>query len=162
MLAHLKTKGREPNKSADSSAEGPDQHESSPTVSLASASLAAQVECPTTKLTCDALCSLSCAPPSSIQNCRLEFDSSDEKRCPKKGVMGCPKQEHQLPMFLSSKSCFVKPVFSECGLLLVYQRSFDCSVKSVVLSSRFSVGGSATTQQALIVYANNSMSQGSA
>ena len=111
MLAHLKTKEREPNTSTGANAEAPDQPESSSTVSLASASLAAQVECPTTKLTCDALCSLSFAPPSSMQNARLEFDSSDEKRCSKKGGMGCPKQEHQLPMFLSSKSCFVEPVF---------------------------------------------------
>jgi hypothetical protein len=111
MLAHLKTKGREPNSSSGASAEAPDQSDSSSTILLPSASVAAQVECPTTKLTCDALCSLSYAPPSSMQNCRMEFDSSDEKRCSKKGGMGCSKQEHQLPMFLSSKSCFVEPVF---------------------------------------------------
>jgi hypothetical protein len=104
MLAHLKTKGREQSASADPSVEAPDQPDSSSTVSLARPCLAAQVECPTTKLTCDALCSLSYTTPVSLHSSMPEFDMSDEKRCSKRGGMGCPKQEHQLPMFLSSKS----------------------------------------------------------
>ena len=104
MLAHLKTKGKEQSSSADTSVEAPDQPDSSSNVSLACPSLAAHVECPTTKLTCDALCSLSYTIPASLQDSLPEYDTSDEKRCSKRGGMGCPKQEHQLPMFLSSKS----------------------------------------------------------
>ena len=62
-------------------------------------------ECPTTRLTCDALCSLSNSVSQLMQHgIPNDCDSSEEKRCTKKISMGCPKQEHQLPMFLSSKS----------------------------------------------------------
>jgi hypothetical protein len=78
-------------------AEQPDSSSAqSPTAS------APESTCATTKMTCDALCSLSYSPSPDISNHPgLEFDMSQDKPG-KKGGMGCPKQ-HQLPMFLSSK-----------------------------------------------------------
>lgn len=102
MLAHLKAKQREHIMSSDESADAPDRPACESALSLPTQASSAADHCPTTKMTCDALCSLGYSPPPPMHSSMLDFDMSDEKSCSKKGGMGCPKQ-HQLPMFLSSK-----------------------------------------------------------
>mmetsp|Transcript_6558 Transcript_6558/g.10840 ORF Transcript_6558/g.10840 Transcript_6558/m.10840 type:complete len:110 (+) Transcript_6558:82-411(+) len=104
MLAHLKAKQREhkmPESADDTAASIPEQQiESSQSASAASSD---PENCPTTTMTCEALCSLSYVPAAQMSDSPVhEFDFSPKEKQGKKG-MGCPKQ-HQLPMFLSSKS----------------------------------------------------------
>jgi hypothetical protein len=112
MLAHLKAKQREHKTTIDEPVTAPSSvQEAQPSVTSQSASVSSDPEnCPTTTMTCQALCALSYVPPSQMNddndNEVHEFDFSPpgKEKGGKKGG-GCPKQ-HQLPMFLSSKSRF--------------------------------------------------------
>eukprot|EP00541_Cyclophora_tenuis_P014749 CAMPEP_0116557542 /NCGR_PEP_ID=MMETSP0397-20121206/9299_1 /TAXON_ID=216820 /ORGANISM="Cyclophora tenuis, Strain ECT3854" /LENGTH=370 /DNA_ID=CAMNT_0004083013 /DNA_START=117 /DNA_END=1229 /DNA_ORIENTATION=- len=55
--------------------------------------------CAETKMTCDALCSLSYTTPH-LNSSSSDFSTFSEKQPRRGGSKGCPKQ-HQLPMFLS-------------------------------------------------------------
>lgn len=121
MLAHLKAKQREHNTPEDGTAASApeqqqpqeqqqrEQQEQQPQQSSqpASGTPSDPENCPTTTMTCEALCSLSYVLPTQMngnQEHEFDFMPTGKEKSGKKG-MGCPKQ-HQLPMFLSSKSCF--------------------------------------------------------
>lgn len=62
-----------------------------------------------TQMTCDVLCSLSTCSPSAPNSKEALFEEGEmcDEKVYKSGIKGCPKQ-HQLPMFLSSKSFLVQ------------------------------------------------------
>jgi hypothetical protein len=110
MLAHLKAKQREHKTGVEESVAAPSSVQEAQPSTSQSASVSSDPEnCPTTTMTCEALCSLSYVPPAQMNDLEIrEFDFSPtgKEKGGKQG-MGCPKQ-HQLPMFLSSKSDFCK------------------------------------------------------
>lgn len=63
-----------------------------------------------TKMTCDALCSLSSSPPCpemESSECEGNEEKEKKRKRSKSCLSACPKQL-QLPMFLSSKSCVLE------------------------------------------------------
>jgi hypothetical protein len=116
MLAHLKAKKRERNQDVVASAPAA----AATAAAEADDDITPQEEEEATQMTCDVLCSLGASYASPGANGMDDYSPessingsfSEGKR---KGGKSCPKQ-HQLPMFLSSKSslvwldCFVDPI----------------------------------------------------
>jgi hypothetical protein len=108
MLAHLKAKKRERNQ------DGVASTSAAATTAAAEADeeITPQEEEEATQMTCDVLCSLGASYASPGANGMDDYSPessingsiSEGKR---KGGKSCPKQ-HQLPMFLSSKSGLVR------------------------------------------------------
>jgi hypothetical protein len=102
MLAHMKSKQREHNNSSDESVEDPQENINCSKSAPESQCDSMPVTCPSTKMTCDALCSLGNAPLLLSHQAIMDYELSEDSSCSKKVGVGCSKQ-HQLPMFLSSK-----------------------------------------------------------
>mmetsp|Transcript_10780 Transcript_10780/g.15884 ORF Transcript_10780/g.15884 Transcript_10780/m.15884 type:complete len:357 (-) Transcript_10780:3067-4137(-) len=102
MLAHLKAKQRDckiPEEDPSAKLKECDAHS---TISTADTDL--ETSSQATKMTCDALCSLSSSQPLHTDSANAspiyEFEETCEKTGKRLSIGGCPKQ-HQLPMFLS-------------------------------------------------------------